>query len=90
MSGTGPGGRISAEDVLDHAKSIVIAYDSHTSIKIGQVIAKVDGGSEAAKKAPVEKKTEKVKKEKQPQKDDIKPVVDRSEKKDRAAIELPS
>lgn len=44
------------------------------SIKIGQVIAKVNGGSEAVKKAPVEKKAEKVKKEKQPQKDDVKQV----------------
>lgn len=60
------------------------------SIKIGQVIAKVDGGAEAAKKAPVEKKTEEVKKEKQPQKDDIKPVVDRSEKKDRDETQPPS
>ncbi len=59
------------------------------SIKIGQVIAKVNGGSEAAAKVPVEKKTEKVKKEKQPQKYDVKPV-DKSEKKSKNEPQPPS
>lgn len=41
VSGTGPSGRISTEDVINHAKGIIIAYDANTSTHRGKYEARL-------------------------------------------------
>lgn len=41
VSGNGPGGRISAEDVINHAKGIIIAYEANTSTHRGKYEARL-------------------------------------------------
>ncbi len=55
VSGTGPGGRISAEDVINHAKGIIIAYDAHTSTHRGKYEARLPELPDFTKWGEIEK-----------------------------------